>query len=818
MERARRLPTRHAEKLKKSLYLQHKTRKDEMKQLIACLLFCTSMIATAKSDTEYIVKPQKLTETITWEITADSTLRINGSGPFPNVNMEGKYWNKDKYRGEYTKVIIGEGITKTAFHAFYGFVTKLEVTLPSTLEIITDLSFQKCNFPTVELPSNLKSIGSSFYNARGAFIDCRFPGKVIVPESVTMIGLNAFYDCDFDEIVFMGNPTFYKDGATIIPDNQHKETKVVFMKKYAPVRKFIKGYYATRFQSMTIEIAEDSPEDFFGECTYPYKEELRGKISVITPSEKLRLKAKEESKESVTTYVAYHLGSWEDFLKGKTLPEIPDSETAKEDIATKVTQWQVKGEFETTAEWELRVNETTRSALIAKLSEEWSNKAKTAQTDYNRQYEIYKSEYLSKAKELQDEYFAELTTAANSEYKSDTYSLIAPYDADHGTFLISSESHGDFLLQVPRSEAQDFKANWQKISKSVNFSFAPDSECSVGLSHITFTNGGKQYIYDGKTDAAYSVANVDYNFKPIEISELHLDNIVLPEISDAPAIAQTVHSKGIEPKHVTIGQSAVKTAAEADVDRHIPSGSTQRQNTFALIIANENYNRVSPVAYAANDGKVFSKYVEQTLGVPQKNIFSLTDCSLNDMRYNLRRIVEICSAFGGDASVILYYAGHGVPDESNADAYLLPVDGYASDVTTGISLKEMISMLNELPAKQVTVFMDACFSGSGRDNQPLYSARSVAIKPKTVSVGGNVVMFSAAQGTESAAPYHQMRHGLFTYFLLDKLRESKGSATLGELSDHIIQNVKRTSVVEGKSQTPTVQTSGSMANWQSLTL
>lgn len=41
-----------------------------------------------------------------------------------------------------------------------------------------------------------------------------------------------------------------------------------------------------------------------------------------------------------------------------------------------------------------------------------------------------------------------------------------------------------------------------------------------------------------------------------------------------------------------------------------------------------------------------------------------------------------------------------------------------------------------------------------------------------------------------------------TYFILKKLQESKGDATLGELSEYVINNVKRTSVLEkDKSQT-----------------
>ena len=67
----------------------------------------------------------------------------------------------------------------------------------------------------------------------------------------------------------------------------------------------------------------------------------------------------------------------------------------------------------------------------------------------------------------------------------------------------------------------------------------------------------------------------------------------------------------------------------------------------------------------------------------------------------------------------------------------------------------------------------------------LATARGVAIKPKASTPGGNVIVFSAATGDETAYPYDEKGHGLFTYFLLKKLQENKGNVTLGELSAYL---------------------------------
>ena len=68
--------------------------------------------------------------------------------------------------------------------------------------------------------------------------------------------------------------------------------------------------------------------------------------------------------------------------------------------------------------------------------------------------------------------------------------------------------------------------------------------------------------------------------------------------------------------------------------------------------------------------------------------------------------------------------------------------------------------------------------------------------------------------------YKEKGHGLFTYFLLKKLKESKGNATLGELTDYVNEEVAQFSIVEnGKSQTPTVTKSRNLQQtWRSKKL
>ena len=257
----------------------------------------------------------------------------------------------------------------------------------------------------------------------------------------------------------------------------------------------------------------------------------------------------------------------------------------------------------------------------------------------------------------------------------------------------------------------------------------------------------------------------------------------------------------------------------SEVDRNIPITNIQNKNTFVLIIANEDYQSVASVPFARNDGRIFHQYCELTLGVPSRNIHEQANATGNQIKSQinwLRNVVEVFDS----PNIIFYYAGHGIPDENSRSAYLLPVDGIGSDISTGYKLDDLYSALGDMPAAHITVFMDACFSGSKREDGMLASARGVALKAKSGVPQGNMVVFSAAQGDETAYPNREQQHGLFTYYLLKKLQETEGNVALKELGDYITKQVSQQSIlINSKKQTPCVTPSASLGTeWQNWKL
>ncbi|HBW86637.1 MAG TPA: hypothetical protein DEF82_07850 [Crocinitomicaceae bacterium] len=297
-------------------------------------------------------------------------------------------------------------------------------------------------------------------------------------------------------------------------------------------------------------------------------------------------------------------------------------------------------------------------------------------------------------------------------------------------------------------------------------------------------------------------------------------NVTIDAVTEKEVISVT--SKAIDEKiDVTLG------SLTSDVDKDIPVNTYKNPNRYALIIGNEDYssraaglNSESNVAFAVADAQVFADYAKKTLGVPDENVELLTNATGGEMNNQIERFKKLLNLAGGKGELIFYYAGHGLPEESTNIPYIVPVDGSNGNLSkTGVNLYEMYNGFATTNAAQVIVFMDACFSGGARD-AGLVAARGVKIKPKKGELKGNIVVFAATSSEQSAMPYTEKRHGLFTYYLLKKFKDSKGKFTLDELEGYLSTNVARQSLlVNQKDQQPEVLVGPQMLSiWKSIKL
>ncbi|MDE5888049.1 MAG: caspase family protein [Muribaculaceae bacterium] len=382
------------------------------------------------------------------------------------------------------------------------------------------------------------------------------------------------------------------------------------------------------------------------------------------------------------------------------------------------------------------------------------------------------------------EYFADCAAAMYIQLYGGEFSLGA-YDRDGGSFLLTSKV-GNVPVKVDFNDSFEMRKRWEN-SKDIEVVYCHFSSKDEGITLASAALFSEKFP---------DKAMMWYGDNSLPYQSYTVDNLpsapVVGVVQNPNPIQETINLRsGIDPI--------------SDVDTDIPLTYKENQETFALVIANEDYTHLTNVPYAAKDGRVFADYCTKVLGLPRSNVKQYSNASYATMLSAIDDIKRIAHAYGGDINLIVYYSGHGAPDEKTRGAHLLPVDTRGMDSRTSISLEHLYSELKDMKLNRATVFLDACFTGQTRggngDILAMGERAFLEVEPRMEVIPDKVpiVVFSAS-GKQSAIPDDEKGHGLFTYFLLKKLKESRGNVSYGELWDYLGENISRRSAVIGKNK------------------
>jgi hypothetical protein len=423
-------------------------------------------------------------------------------------------------------------------------------------------------------------------------------------------------------------------------------------------------------------------------------------------------------------------------------------------IELKIRQWELKGEFEKSEDYYLRVTEENRKAEV------------------RRQTSLAVNEIAGKYVKLNE---AELGL----------------YNADAEIFTLFVPGAITTLIPVPINDAIWFKDNWNYVEiMDPEFSIYDDK---FVVTRFTASLFGSLYNYDAYQHGVYVST---FNGKP-ELGNL---NITLPEL-EIPVMKE-------------FPTPVASSEVLSEVDDLIPVNNIIQENVFALVIGNENYSSYQlgnessiNVEFAEHDARIFSEYLVKTFGIPRENISLLIDATAGQINQALSKMSALAKAYEGKAEFVFYYAGHGLPDEQSKVPYIIPVDVSPSDLDFAISLEEIYNSYTAYETKRVSIFLDACFSGGAR-SESLLASRGIRIRPKSPFVMGNLIVFSASRGDQTAFAYKEKKHGMFTYHMLKKIQEAGGMVSYGELARYLEFEVnKRSLLINNREQEPTIKVS-----------
>jgi uncharacterized caspase-like protein len=170
------------------------------------------------------------------------------------------------------------------------------------------------------------------------------------------------------------------------------------------------------------------------------------------------------------------------------------------------------------------------------------------------------------------------------------------------------------------------------------------------------------------------------------------------------------------------------------------------------------------------------------------NALLITDDSpVAPITENIRNNLSFLDQAGPRDVVLLFMAGHGITDKNGGffflarDAVVTKERDGSITVARGVPNDDLIAVL-EAPGNRL-VFIDACQSGSVDNNRLIRSL-----------MNSNAFVIAASQGNEPSLELPSLKHGAFTYSVVQQLlarASSRGGIGMLQLSGNVSNEVIR---------------------------
>ncbi len=333
-----------------------------------------------------------------------------------------------------------------------------------------------------------------------------------------------------------------------------------------------------------------------------------------------------------------------------------------------------------------------------------------------------------------------------------------------------------------------------------NWVFNPNK---TEISSILFTNGKAEIdtvraegVAKGHGSLALTITDAKINFENALLASKKLQVFSKAKSPSLPDVADNFERAN---KPGSLESASSTTVIGSDIDEVPLINIKPNKNAYAIVIGIEQYRQKLPkVDFAVSDAKLVSNYLSKVMGYPEENIVTLINdrAAKSDLEKYFEKWLSNNIEKGG--TVFIYYSGHGAPNPQTGDAYLVPYDGDPSFIDqTGYSLKRMYDVLGKLPAKEIVVALDSCFSGAGGRSVLAEGARPLVMNfEKSLMISKNMVILAAAAGNQISSTYKEKGHGLFTYFMLKGIKnedvvKKDGSIAIIDLFTYVKPLVER---------------------------
>jgi hypothetical protein len=235
--------------------------------------------------------------------------------------------------------------------------------------------------------------------------------------------------------------------------------------------------------------------------------------------------------------------------------------------------------------------------------------------------------------------------------------------------------------------------------------------------------------------------------------------------------------------------------------------SASRRNVWAVVVGINDYPQLPKLKYAVNDAREFHRFLVEKNRVPAENITLLLNdqASLKNLRSTLG--TRLKNAAGQDDMVIIFFAGHGATERDAVSAdgdglekYLLPWETDPADLySTAMPMREIAHIFGRIRSDRLIFIADSCYSGASGGRTISVTGTRATITDgflERLSGGRGKVIMTASAANEVSVEKDDLRHGVFTYYLLEGLRgaadmDRDGTITVEEAYRYVSEKVPR---------------------------
>jgi len=219
----------------------------------------------------------------------------------------------------------------------------------------------------------------------------------------------------------------------------------------------------------------------------------------------------------------------------------------------------------------------------------------------------------------------------------------------------------------------------------------------------------------------------------------------------------------------------------------------QIQRKIALIIGNNAYQdpNIPSLNGAVHDADSVAKMFNQKMGYETRVIHNGTRADI------VNALNKVADETGSKDSVVVYYAGHGYQMEDTKVGYWIPTDATTSSPENWISNADINKMLTNIPAKQMILVSDSCYSGALTSEKKIGGSATKGESVTDILAKRSVTVMSSG-GEEPVMDEGREGHSAFAWHLMDKLNHVESYKNGEEVFTAVREGVAK----DGLTQTP----------------